>query len=208
MIADFSAGMALGAAAGGLVVLLAVGGLVWWSWRSVTRRIQRGRWFWQRGVLRVSAVVLPMGPRREIARMRLSLHDNVAQTQRVLNHRAAVGGLPRNLRGLLPQLEQVAAGLDAQLRLWQTEPDLTLVRGALPALLERGDTIIAHAVTLRASALPLIDEADRLSRVAAEDDLRSQLEGLDAGLVATARLQGPSSPHDSPLHSGESTSRL
>jgi hypothetical protein len=207
VIADFLTGLSIGGVAGAFVVLLGLAGLAWWFWRSVKRRIQRARWFLQRGVLHVRAVVLPMGPRREIARMRLSLHDNVAQTQRVLSHRAAIDNLPRNLRDLLPQLELVAARLDAQLRLWQTEPDLALVRGALPGLLDRGDTIIAHAVALRASALPLIDEADQLSRSAAEDDLRGQLQRLDAGFGTTARLQAPSTLNDSPLRPEEAARR-
>jgi hypothetical protein len=194
----------VGTVVGTLVGLLALAGVAWWCWRHIDRRVQRGRWWWQRGVLRVRAVVLPIGPRREIVRMRLAVHDNVAQTQRVLRHRAAIDGMPRAQRDLLPRLEHVAAGLDAQLRLWQTEPDRTLVLGALPALRERGDAIIAHAVSLRVNALPLIDEADRLSRAAAEDDLRDQLTGLDARPLAIRRLHAPSSAvHDSVLSTEE-----
>jgi hypothetical protein len=79
-------------------------------------------------------------------------------------------------------------GLDAQRRLWQTEPDRALVLDSLPELRERAETIVAQAVSLRTSALPLIDEADRRSRAAAEDELRNQLRALDARPLATHRL--------------------
>jgi hypothetical protein len=191
MTAELSTGLIIGGLVGALVALLLIGGLAWWAWRRVKRRVRRAQWLWERGLLRARATVLPRGPRREIVRMRLAIQDNLAQTQRVLSHRAAVDGMPGGVSDLLPRLEHLATGLDEQLRLWETEPDLTLVLDALPELRRRGDTIISHAVTLRATALRRIDEADRLTRSAAEEDLRNQLMGLEAGLGAIRRLPAP-----------------
>lgn len=191
MTAELSTGLIVAGLIGALIAVLVVGGVAWWSWRRVKRRYMRARWLWERGSLRVRALVTPLGPRREIARMRLAVQDNLAQTQRVLSHQAATEGMPGGLRDLLPRLAHLATGLDEQLRLWQTEPDQTLVLEALPELRQRGDTIISHAVTLRVNALRFIDEADRLTRTAAEEDLRDQLSGLEAGLTAIRRLPAP-----------------
>jgi hypothetical protein len=130
--------------------------------------------------------------------MRLALHDNLAQTQRVLSHRATTAGMPSEPGDLLPQLENLAAGLDEQLKLWETEPDLTLVLDALPELRLRGETIISHAVTLRGIALRFMDESERLARTVAEEDLRDQLAGLEAGLVAIRQLPSPHTPRIDP----------
>jgi hypothetical protein len=106
--------------------------------------------------------------------------------------------MPGVLSDVLPRLEHLATGLDEQLRLWQTEPDPALVLDALPELRQRGDTIISHAVTLRATALRLIDDAERLTRSAAEEDVRDQLTGLEAGLTAIRRLPEPHAPRIEP----------
>jgi len=193
MVADFSAGQSVAAGTGVLLAILLVALLVWRSRRGAARRIQLGRWGWQRVGLRVRAVLLPFGPRRDTVRMRLAVHDGVAQTRRVLRPRAASDGMPRALMELLPHLESLAAALDSQLRLWQTEPDRALALAEVPALLGRGHTIIAQALTLRASALPLIDEAERVARAGAEDDLRQRLDGLHDGTVPASRLVG--APH-------------
>jgi hypothetical protein len=77
----------------GLVVVAAA---VWWCRRYIKSQVRRGRGLWERGVLRVLAVVLR--PRRDIVRMRLALHDSLAQTRRVLSHRAAGDGLPSDVK--------------------------------------------------------------------------------------------------------------
>lgn len=197
MMAELSTGLVIGGVVGVLVVLLVLGGLTWWSWRRLERRVARARGSWGRGVLRVSGIVLPRGPRREIVRMRLAILDNLTQTQRVLSHRAAVEGMPRAASDLLARLEHLGSGLDEQLRLWETEPDHTLVLEALPELHQRVDTIIRHAVTLRGTALRFIDEADRLTRTTAEEDLRDQLAGLEAGLTA---IRPPACAPETPQH--------
>ena len=133
------------------------------------------------------AMVTP-GPRGDVMRIRLRLHDNVAQTNRVVSHRAAVTGMSAEVRALLPSLKQVASGLDDQLRLWQTEPNRALVVEAFPPLRDRAETLIAQAEALRMRAIPHIEEADRLSRGVAEEALRRQLPGVEARGVEPVRL--------------------
>lgn len=179
------------------LVILAV--LAWWGWRFIRRRTRRVAWFWQRAILRIRAVVT-IGPRGDVMRMRLRLHDNVTQTQRVVSHRDAVTGMSAEMREVLPSLKQLAAGVDDQLRLWQTEPIRALVADALPPLLGRAEMLIAQAVEVRMRAIALIEEADRRSRTAAEEELRCQLNGVEthgvepARLAATTTVQGASRP--------------
>jgi hypothetical protein len=166
-----------------LVGLLMVGAVAWWGWRFLRLR--------QRGMLRLRAMLTP-GLRGDVMRVRIRLHDNVTQTHRVLRHPAAVSGMPAETRALLTSLKQLAAGLDDQLRLWQTEPDRALVAGAFPPLRDRAETLIAQAVALRLRAIPHIEETDRLSRMAAEEELRRQLTSMEAERVAPARLAASS----------------
>jgi hypothetical protein len=164
--------------AGGVVGLLVVAGAACWSWRFINRLVNRERWRWERAGLRVRALVLPSGPRRDIVRMRLALHDNLAQTQRVLRQPGAADAVPGPLRDLLPALERLCAGLDRELRVWQTEPHQTLALDAMPELRERAHTLIGQAVAVRTTALDVIRDAGRLARGATEEYLQTRVEGL------------------------------
>jgi hypothetical protein len=188
MLGDPLGGL-VGAVAGAAVVAVVAGvALAWWVHRLVQRELRRGRIWWQRATLRVRAAVAPPGTRREVARLRLELDENLRQTERLLRHRVAAHSLPGALTVLLPRLDMLAADLDERLALWETEPDLALLHEALPALRERVGSLVAQSVRVRSSALRFIDESDSLTRRAAESDLRTQLDGLDAGLEAIRRL--------------------
>jgi hypothetical protein len=198
--ADLFTGVSVGTVAGGMVGLLVLAGAAWWSWRFIKRRVSRGQWRWERAMLRVRALVLPTGPRREIVRMRLALHDNLAQTQRALRQPGARDAVPGPLRDLLPPLERLAAGLDRELRLWQTEPQGGLVLNAMPELRERGHTLIGQAVAVRTSALQVIRDADRLTRGATEEYLQNRVEGLHVEAPPTSQLHAATGrPHNPPL---------
>ncbi|MDQ6847290.1 MAG: hypothetical protein M3019_06870 [Candidatus Dormibacteraeota bacterium] len=186
---DLFTGLSVGAVAGGVVGLLVLAAAAWWSWRFMKRRINRGQWRWERTVLRARALVMPTGPRREIVKMRLAVHDNVAQTQRVLRQPGAKGSVPASIRELLPPMERLAAGLDGQLRLWQTEPNIELVLEALPELRERGRTLIGQALGMRTSALQVIQDADRLARGPAEEFLQRRVEALNLEVPASSQLR-------------------
>jgi hypothetical protein len=198
--ADLFTGVSAGTVAGGVVGLLVLGGAAWWSWRFIKRRVNRGQWRWERAVLQVRALVLPTGPRREIVRMRLALHDDLAQTQRVLRQPGARDAVPGHLRDLLPPLERLATDLDRELRLWQTEPHGGLVLDAMPELRERGHTLIGQAVAVRTSALQVIRDADRLARGATEEYLQNRVEDLHVHAPPMSQLHAAAArPHNPPL---------
>ncbi len=200
MTLDLLTGLSVSTVVGGVAGLLVLAGAAWWSWRYIKRRINRGQWRWERAGLRVRALFLPSGPRREIVRLRLTLHDNLAQTQRVLRQPGAREAVPASLRDLLPPLERLAADLDRELRLWQTEPHGGLVLEAMPELRERGHTLIGQAVAVRTSALPVIRETDRLNRGATEEHLKGRVDGLNVEVPAiSARDATAGRPHNPPL---------
>jgi hypothetical protein len=173
-----------------LLVLVAGAG-TWWAWRTAKRRVTRWRGMWQRGALRLRAAGSPWGPRGELAGLRWTLLDNLEQTERLLSEAMTAALLPRSLPALLPQLQRLATDLDAQLRLWEVEPDPYRLGRALPDLRDRVQSVVTSATRMRATALELVDEAGRLSREAAEADLRQGLSGLEAGLEAIRRLHAP-----------------
>lgn len=197
--ADLFTGVSVGTVAGGAVGLLVLAGAAWWSWRFIKSRVNRGQWRWERAVLRVRALLLPTGPRREIVRMRLALHDNLAQTQRVLRQPGARDSVPGHLRDLLPPLERLAADLDRELRLWQTEPHAGLVLDAMPELRERRHTLIGQAVAVRTSALQVIRDADRLTRGATEEYLQNRVEGLHVEAPPISQLHAATGRPHNPL---------
>lgn len=97
MTADLSIGLSIGAVAGALVGLLLLGAAVWWCRRYITGQVRRGRWLWERGVLRVRAVVLPAGPRREIGR-RLRTTCAPSSPDSTLSHWRSAGCIRRPTR--------------------------------------------------------------------------------------------------------------
>jgi hypothetical protein len=195
---DLFTGLSVGTVAGGVVGLIVLAGASWWSWRFMKRRINRGHWRWERTVLRARALVMPTGPRREIVKMRLAVHDNLAQTQRVLRQPGAKDAVSAPVRELLPPMEGLAAGLDRELRLWQTEPNVDLVLEALPELRERGHTLIGQALEMRTSALQVIHDADRLVRGAAEEFLQTGVEALNLEAPASPQLRRSGGRSQSP----------
>jgi hypothetical protein len=206
---DLFTGVSVGTVAGGVVGLFVLAGTAWWSWGFIKRRVNRGQWRWERAGLRLRALVLPTGPRREIVKMRLAVHDNLAQTQRVLRQPGARDAVPASLRELLPPLERLAAGLDGQLRLWQTEPNVNLVLEALPELRERGHTLIGQALAVRTSALQVLQDADHLARGSAEDFLQTRVEALNLEVPAIPPPRGsPGRSQNPPLAIVETASRL
>jgi hypothetical protein len=190
MVADALGELLVGViVAAGALLLVGVGS--WWVWRSATRRVARWRTLWRRGVLRLRAASSPWAPRGELAALRWTLLENLEQTERLVSGGALAAAIPRSLPALLPQLRHLAAELDAQLNLWDHEPDPAMLRQALPILRDRVQGVVAAATRMRATALDLADEAGRPSREAAEADLRQGLEGLEAGLEAIRRLHMP-----------------
>ncbi len=165
-------GLVLAAVIAVLVVVLIALVAAWLVWRRVRRS---GRL--ERGVSQLRAATLPPRPRRELAGLRVALHDHLAQTQRVIEaaHLAPHGAA----QGLLEQLRPAVAALDARLRLLEGEPDQSYLAQVLPVVRERVEQLCNDATALRRTALVLGQSP--LGSEVLEQDLRDQIRGLQAG---------------------------
>lgn len=169
-----------------LLVLVAVLGVVGWRVARLVRA-SPARARLQRGALTLRAAALPAGPRREVARLRASLHDNLTHTAHVLA--AAPGGSGGPLGDLLAQLHAAAAQFDRQLRILADEPAEDYLTETLPALAARVAQFNDNTLSLRRSAVELTEDPDIQRR--AEQDLRDRITGLAQGI---RELQSPAEP--------------
>jgi len=181
-----STGLIIAALTAVLVLLVVVGGLVWWGWRRVRRSGLA-----ERGMLAARAVTAPPGPQREIAELRRDLNVHLTQTRKVFAQAATALPAPQVLADLLPRLEHTATALDSQLRILLTEPNHDFLTALLPALRGRVRVITHDTVSLRQTTLRLLGEGDQLQRSLLEQDLRDAVAGLNAGLDELRALQLP-----------------
>jgi len=157
----------------GLLLLLAV-------WRAVRwlRHSQRLR---QR-VRTVQALAAAPGPRREVAWLRRELVAATrASTEAVALARTA-GGAVGDLPHLVRRLGQVAATLDAELRLLAGEPDPAEVARVLPAARARvaDATRVARTIRRASSAALGAEAAAGIAPLQAE--VVREVAALDAGI--------------------------
>lgn len=173
------------------VLLVLLGVASWLVWRRVRRsgRLERGM-----AVLR--AATLPEGPRREIAELRVELHDSLAQSRRVVGN-TALGVTPASLADLQRRLRRSGEELDVRLQLLVDEPDTGLLTRLLPRLRERVAAITANSSALRQTALQFGEELDASRRALLEQDLHDEIAGLESG-VREVRALGSTGEHRAP----------
>jgi len=132
------------------VCVLLVGGAVWLAGRAVRRVHRAGRRVVDRSILSVKARALPPGRGRLVAGLRLDLRAGVDQTRRVLDdavrHDCSLGELPRLFR----RVEQLAASVDAELRLLEGRADVA--EWQLVAAEQRAGELAAMAAEIRQGA--------------------------------------------------------
>lgn len=104
-----SPGVLIALVVGVLVLTAALVEVGWWALRRL-RRSARVRV----GLLRLRADVLPAGPRREVATLRVDLRGHLDQTDRVLDVHTVPG--PGPLKELQSRLRAAAEDLDIQAR--------------------------------------------------------------------------------------------
>jgi hypothetical protein len=175
-------------------VLVALAG--WVAWRRVRvavaprARVQRAHL--ERGALAWHAARLRHGPHRQVVELRMTLHHNLAHTQRVLDT------LPGEAAGppveLFARLRASATNLDRRLRVVQGEPMTDYVIQQLPALTEQVAGMNADALALRRSATDLADAGSVWRRD--EQDLRDQIHGL---AHAARELRDPAASPTTPV---------
>lgn len=191
-------GLLLAAVIAVLVLAVALILTGWLAWRRVRRS---GRL--DQGMSQLRAAALPPGPRREIAALRVRLHDHMAQTQRVVA--TAPDGPARELLG---QLRPAAGELDARLRLLESEPDQAYLAQILPMVREPVERLCTNASTLRQTALDL--GQNDLGHAVLEQDLCDQITALQAGAREIRALEagrgGPDDPAAEPMGPTENLS--
>src|SRR5690348_10730451 len=94
--------------------------------RSAYRKIRRDPRV-SRTVLLMHERTSPPGPRRSLMHLRVRLGDAVASARAAVAIIQAHGSVQGELASLVRRLDRVAAPLDAQLRLMQTETDMRLL---------------------------------------------------------------------------------
>ncbi|MCA1668400.1 MAG: hypothetical protein LC793_13620, partial [Thermomicrobia bacterium] len=94
--------------------------------RSAYRRIRRDPRV-NRTALLVREKTSPPGPRRTLMHLRVRLADAVTSARAAVAIIQAHGSVQGDLASLVRRIDRVAAPLDAQLCLMQTEPDMRLL---------------------------------------------------------------------------------
>jgi hypothetical protein len=171
-----------------LVLVVSVGLALWWAARMLRRLRRFSIRLVDRGTLTVRAHLLP-GTARQVAAAQLQMRTGVDQIRRVL-HDASRRNCPLgDLPGLFRRIEQLAASVDAELRMLDGDHD-PLQRSRLAAVVRRSEELALMATAIRRTVSGVhadmqLDEFGLLQR-----DLDVELRALRAGAAAAS----PSSP--------------
>jgi hypothetical protein len=171
-----------------LVAVVSVGLTLWWAARMLRRLRRFSIRLVDRGRLTVRAHLLP-GTARQAAAAQLQLRIGVDLTRRVLHdasrRKSPLGDLP----GLFRRIEQLAAAVDAELRILDGDRD-PLQRARLAAAVRRSEELTSMTAAIRRTVSEVhadlqLDGFGRLQR-----DLDVELSALRAG-AAAASLSSP-----------------
>lgn len=141
----------------------------------------------ERGLLTWKAQVLPPGPAREIADMRLRMGESLDQTRRAVALAEVdrpVGEMPRLVR----ELDAVANNLQGQLRLVETEPDLPTQRELLPHLRKQSEAVLAAAMRIRRALAGAADSDDEGRMPALSAQVDAEVQAVQAGVQRLREL--------------------
>lgn len=134
-----------------VVAVVGLGGLI--AWR-VTRRLQR---MVQEGRRRVDAArtrMLPPGPRRDVAVLRVRLGEEMACTRQLLETVPPGSRIfLAEAQPVLAQLAATGAELDAELAVIETFRDPAQLRGALATVTPQVEQVVAASYSARQTML-------------------------------------------------------
>lgn len=149
--------------------------------RSVVRRVRRDPRVARAKLMMQEKKSVP-GPRRNLFQLRLRLGDAVASAKHAVAVLETHGSVRGDMASLARRLERVAAPLDAQLRLMQSELDIHLLYELLKpatARVEEIEQIVRHIRTAAYAAL----SGDMEGTVAAiTADVEHEVAALNAGV--------------------------
>ncbi|MHB8646057.1 MAG: hypothetical protein ACYDAR_09750 [Thermomicrobiales bacterium] len=149
--------------------------------RSVYRRVRRDPRV-NRAALLVQEKTSPPGPRRSLMHLRMRLGDAVAGARSAVAVIQMHGSVQGELASLVRRIDRVAAPLDAQLRLMQTETDMRLLYELLQparARVEEIERIVRHIRTAAYATLGG-DMEGVVAQITA--DVEREVAALQAGM--------------------------
>jgi hypothetical protein len=149
--------------------------------RSAYRRIRRDPRV-SRTALLFQEKTSPPGPRRTLAHLRVRLGDAVTSARAAVAVIQTHGSVQGDLASLVRRIDRVAAPLDAQLRLMQTEPDMRLLYEMLQPARARVEEIEGIVRHIRTAAYATLggDMAGAVAQITA--DVAREVAALQAGM--------------------------
>ena len=155
--------------------------------RSAYRRIRRDPRV-NRTALRIQEKTSPPGPRRSLMQLRVRLGDATTSARAAVAVIQTHGSVQGELAGLVRRIDRVAAPLDAQLRLMQTEPDMRLLYELLQPARARVEEIEGIVRHIRTAAYATLggDMAGTVAQITA--DVAREVAALQAGMSTLQAL--------------------
>ncbi len=161
--------------------------------RSAYRRIRRDPRV-NRTALRIQEKTSPPGPRRSLMQLRVRLNDATTSARASVAVIQTHGSVQGELGGLVRRIDRVAAPLDAQLRLMQTEPDMRLLYELLQPARARVEEIEGIVRHIRTAAYATLggDMAGTVAQITA--DVAREVAALQAGMSTLQALAMDDAP--------------
>lgn len=149
--------------------------------RSAYRKIRRDPRV-NRTALLIQEKASPPGPRRSLMHLRVRLGDAVASARAAVAIIQAHGSVQGDLASLVRRIDRVAAPLDAQLRLMQTETDMRLLYELLQPARARVEEIEGIVRHIRSAAYATLggDMDGTVAQITA--DVAREVAALQAGM--------------------------
>ncbi len=161
--------------------------------RSAYRRVRRDPRV-NRTTLLIREKTSPPGPRRSLAQLRVRLGDATTSARAAVGVIQAHGSVQGELVGLVRRIDRVAAPLDAQLRLMQTEPDIRLLYELLQPARARVEEIEGIVRHIRTAAYATLggDMEGTVAQITA--DVAREVAALQAGMSTLQALAMDDAP--------------
>jgi hypothetical protein len=177
--------------------------------RRLYKRFRRSRTV--NGVVLRVRTSLSGGPRREVLRLRLRLHEALAGGQVAVDlaaqSQATHGELPR----LFDRIHSEGVTLESQLRLMATETDPALLAEEIPVARRRVESVAGLVRQLRSVVADGLGEISDDALVRLRFDVDREVAALNAGfqeLHALNRNDAPFAPHRQPAMNRPNVERL
>jgi hypothetical protein len=177
--------------------------------RRLYKRFRRSRTV--NGVVLRVRTSLSGGPRREVLRLRLRLHETLAGGQVAVDlaaqSQATHGELPR----LFDRIHSEGVTLESQLRLMATETDPALLAEEIPVARRRVESVAGLVRQLRSVVADGLGEISDDALVRLRFDVEREVAALNAGLQELHTLNrndAPFAPHRQPSMNRPNVERL